>query len=138
MGFHIALLLLLCLAMCDGFFSVSVTKHNLVQKQKNNYQLNLNAQNDKNDSTESELEKNLDDKESTSYTWEELQADPELSQLERKSSMQRKNAMLLPQRISQATGILAWTFVIVGIILNTLGYAYIRDPSGGIGIGTLK
>jgi hypothetical protein len=52
--------------------------------------------------------------------------------------MQRKNTMLLPQRISQATGIVAWSFVIGGIILNALGYAWVRDPSGGIGIGTLK
>ncbi|KAL3795890.1 hypothetical protein HJC23_002161 [Cyclotella cryptica] len=75
---------------------------------------------------------------STSYTWEELQSDPELSRIELESSIRRKNAMLLPQRISQAVSTLAWGFVIVGILLNQLGYAYIRDPSGGIGVGTLK
>ena len=46
-------------------------------------------------------------------------ADLELSQLEHNSSIQRKNAMLLPWRISQATSIVAWTFVIGGILLNS-------------------
>ncbi|KAL7552551.1 hypothetical protein ACHAWF_015782 [Thalassiosira exigua] len=71
------------------------------------------------------------------YTWAELQADPELSKMEFDSSMNRKNAMLLPQRISQAVTVLAWSFVIGGIILNSLGYAWVRDPAGGIGVGTV-
>ena len=102
----------------------------------NNYHLQQSKNNDI-ETTEKDT-KSTQDTKSNSYSWEELQADPELSQLERQSSLRRKNAMLLPQRISQATGIVAWTFVIVGIVLNTLGYAYVRDPSGGIGIGTLK
>lgn len=75
--------------------------------------------------------------EDNSYSWAELQADPELSRQEFESSMKRRNSMLLPQRISQAVSAFAWLFVIVGIILNQLGYAYIRDPTGGIGVGTL-
>ena len=95
-----------------------------------------------NKDTENEIDNNeqtsTKNDEPDTYSWEELQADPELSQLERNAATQRRNSMLLPQRISKATGVLAWGFVIVGFILNTLGYAYIADPSGGIGIGTLK
>jgi hypothetical protein len=130
---------------CIGFSSMigTTAKHKMVMRQhpplfqiRCHHRLNLSANDDENNNSESDTTTtNKDDK---SYSWEELQADPELSRLERNSSIQRKNAMLLPQRISQATSIVAWTFVIGGIILNTLGYAYIRDPSGGIGIGTLK
>ena len=70
-------------------------------------------------------------------TWEELSADPELRKIEFDSSMNRKNSLLLPQRISQAITTLAWLFVAGGIILNQLGLAYIKAPSGGIGIGSL-
>ncbi len=70
-------------------------------------------------------------------TWEELSADPELRKIEFDSSMNRKNSLLLPQRISQAITTLAWLFVVGGIALNQLGLAYIQDPSGGIGIGSL-
>ncbi len=70
-------------------------------------------------------------------TWEELSADPELRKIEFDSSMNRKNSLLLPQRISQAITTLAWLFVAGGIILNQFGLAYIKDPSGGIGIGSL-
>jgi hypothetical protein len=70
-------------------------------------------------------------------TWEELSADPELRKMEFDSSMNRKNSLLLPQRISQAITTLAWLFVAGGIILNQFGLAYVKDPSGGIGIGSL-
>ncbi|KAL7542107.1 hypothetical protein ACHAXR_011531 [Thalassiosira sp. AJA248-18] len=78
--------------------------------------------------------KKPDDK---SYTWEEIQADPELRKMEFDSSMNRKNKIFLPARISQAVTTLGWMFVIGGIILNQLGYAWVKDPSGGIGVGTL-
>ena len=65
------------------------------------------------------------------------QADPELREQEFNSSMKRKNQIFLPQRISQAVTTLGWIFVVTGIILNQLGYAWVQDPSGGIGIGTL-
>ena len=45
--------------------------------------------------------------------------------------------MLLPQRISQAITTLGWTFVVTGIVLNSLGFAWVKNPEGGLGIGTL-
>ena len=130
----------ICLpSLCNGFTPPPIANHPIrlhPPTMSNNYHLQQSKNNDP-ETTEKDT-KSTQDKKSNSYSWEELQADPELSQLERQSSLRRKNAMLLPQRISQATGIVAWTFVIVGIVLNTLGYAYVRDPSGGIGIGTLK
>ena len=80
---------------------------------------------------------NRDNDDKGGYTWEELQADPELRQLEFDSSIDRKNTMLLPQRISQAVTALAWLFVASGFILNALGYAWVQDPTGGIRVGTL-
>mmetsp|Transcript_24526 Transcript_24526/g.52015 ORF Transcript_24526/g.52015 Transcript_24526/m.52015 type:complete len:207 (+) Transcript_24526:195-815(+) len=100
--------------------------------------LHLSGKND--DNGGDDTEKDNADGESErgeSYTWEELQADPELRKLEFDSSTNRKNSMLLPQRISQAVTALGWSFVIGGIILNSLGFAWVKDPSGGIGIGTL-
>ena len=70
-------------------------------------------------------------------TWEEMMSDPELRQIEFDSSVRRKNAMLLPQRISAAVTTLGWLFVGCGILLNQLGLAYVRDPTGGIRIGSL-
>lgn len=72
-----------------------------------------------------------------SYTWAELQADPKLRKMEFDASMNRKNKLFLPGRISAAVTTLGWLFVGGGIILNSLGYAWVRDPSGGIGVGTL-
>ena len=66
-----------------------------------------------------------------------LQADPEWRELEFKKSMQRRNNLFLPQRISAAVTTLGWLFVGGGIILNALGYAWVKDPSGGLGVGTL-
>ena len=77
------------------------------------------------------------DDDGDSYTWEELQADPEFRKLEFDSSMDWKNQILLPQRISEAVTTLGWFFVIGGFILNTVGFAWVKNPSGGIGIGTL-
>lgn len=72
-----------------------------------------------------------------SYSWAELQADPELRQMEFDQSMRRKNKILLPQRISEAVTTLGWLFVVTGIILNALGYAWVADPSGGLKVGTM-
>lgn len=71
-------------------------------------------------------------------TWEQIMSDPELRKLEYDNSINRKNAMLLPQRISSAITTLGWLFVGGGIILNQLGFAYVRDASGGIRIGSLN
>ncbi len=91
-----------------------------------------NNSNNKDDTNKKD--KNVDDE---SYSWAELQADEKLRQMEYNSSIKRKNAMLLPQRISRAIYTLGWTFVISGILLNSLGFAWISKPEGGIGIGTL-
>lgn len=137
-----SIVILLCLVQpCSSFSLVPFTKKNTFPQLPRRYRSrHLNSRPGNKDTDDVEAQASTKDElaESTSYSWAELQADPELSQLERKSSMQRKNTMLLPQRISQATGIVAWSFVIGGIILNALGYAWVRDPSGGIGIGTLK
>jgi hypothetical protein len=77
------------------------------------------------------------DEERAGLTWEELMSDPELRQIEFDSSINRKNAMLLPQRISAAVTTVGWLFVGGGILLNQLGLAYVRDPAGGIRIGSL-
>jgi len=92
-----------------------------------------------NDDDEVKLDKDNADRgtKREGLTWEELSADPELRKMEFDSSMNRKNSLLLPQRISQAITTLAWLFVAGGIILNQFGLAYIKDPSGGIGIGSL-
>eukprot|EP00956_Cyclotella_meneghiniana_P008059 scaffold10745_cov25-Cyclotella_meneghiniana.AAC.3 len=132
--------LLYLLQCCDAFSTSHLSSRTIPMRQiypRGNTRLLMNKD------TENEIDSNeqtstKNDEPDTSYSWEELQADPELSQLERNAATQRRNSMLLPQRISKAAGVLAWGFVIVGFILNTLGYAYIADPSGGIGIGTLN
>lgn len=97
--------------------------------------LQESSNNNSNDEDTSTNKKEKDD--DNSYSWAELQADEKLRQLELKSSINRKNNMLLPQRISQAVTTLGWTFVVTGIVLNSLGFAWVKNPEGGLGIGTL-
>eukprot|EP00985_Skeletonema_marinoi_P003396 scaffold1455_cov94-Skeletonema_marinoi.AAC.2 len=82
-------------------------------------------------------EKESDGNDNDSYSWAELQADEKLRQLELQKSKKRRNNMLLPQQISQAVTTLGWTFVVTGIVLNSLGFAWVKKPEGGLGIGTL-
>ena len=104
--------------------------HRSVRRQQN--------MNDEDEVEKSEETKNKGgDTKREGLTWEELLLDAELRKIEFDSSMERKNSLLLPQRISQAITTLAWLFVVSGIILNQLGLAYVKDPSGGIGIGSL-
>jgi hypothetical protein len=104
--------------------------HRSVRRQQN--------MNDEDEVEKSEETKNKDGcTKREGLTWEELSLDPELRKIEFDSSMERKNSLLLPQRISQAITTLAWLFVVSGIILNQLGLAYVKDPSGGIRIGSL-
>jgi hypothetical protein len=98
-------------------------------------QENDNSNNNEDDTTTTK--KKEEDKYDNSYSWAELQADEELRRAELQSSINRKNNMLLPQRISQAITTLGWTFVVTGVILNSLGLAWIERPEGGLGIGTL-
>lgn len=98
----------------------------------------LQESNNNNNSEDTTTTTNKQEKDDdNSYSWAELQADENLRQLELKSSINRKNNMLLPQRISQAITTLGWTFVVTGIILNSLGFAWVKNPEGGLGIGTL-
>ena len=102
--------------------------------------IRLRQENDNSNSNEDDTiatKKKEEDKYDNSYSWAELQADEELRRAELQSSINRKNNMLLPQRISQAITTLGWTFVVTGVILNSLGYAWIERPEGGLGIGTL-
>lgn len=100
-------------------------------------QNNSNINNDDVDSEDFNKGKETKSDIDNSYSWAELQADEELRQLEFKSSMKRRNILFLPQRISKAIYTLGWMFVITGIILNSLGFAYVEKPGGGLGIGTL-
>merc|ERR1712194_629724 len=90
-------------------------------------------------SHQDESEKQEDRKDDDdSYTWAQIQADEELRKLEFDASTKRKNSILLPQRISRAITTFGWLFVISGFVLNQTGYAWVRDPAGGVRIGTLN
>lgn len=104
--------------------------------------MHLNAKEEENDSdvvTATAVDEgvNSTDEERMGLTWEEMMADPELRRFENESSRKEWNAMLLPQRISQAVTTLGWLFVIGGVVLPYFGLAYVRNPAGGIGIGSL-
>ena len=86
---------------------------------------------------EAETPKKKEVNEDDSYSWAELQADERVRQLELNSSRKIRNTMLLPQRIAKAITTLGWSFVITGIVLNSLGFAWVERPEGGIGVGTL-
>ena len=118
--------------------SICHRRSTLLSLQESNQ--NNNSNNNNNDDVASQdhkKEKKTKSDIDNSYSWAELQADEELRQLEFKSSMKRKNMLFLPQRISKAIYTLGWMFVITGIILNSLGFAYVEKPGGGLGIGTL-
>lgn len=97
----------------------------------------LRTSNDEKDEISANDESNDDDRKEEGLTWDEMMADPDLRQLENESSRKEWNAMLLPQRISQAVTTLGWMFVVGGAILPYFGFAYVRKPEGGIGIGSL-
>ena len=94
----------------------------------------LTSNDDNNTDTEGEKD---DAEEKEGLTYDELMRDPELRQMEYDESMKRKKNMFLGQSISSAVTSLAWFFVFGGIILNQLGYAWVKSPSGGLGVGTL-
>jgi len=122
------------------FITPKLVQLNGIQTQSNHpHRRSARRQLSMNDDDEVKLDKDNADRgtKREGLTWEELSADPELRKMEFDSSMNRKNSLLLPQRISQAITTLAWLFVAGGIILNQFGLAYIKDPSGGIGIGSL-
>jgi hypothetical protein len=99
---------------------------------------NDNEENDDIDESSSDDESSDEnEREKVGLTWEEMMADPKLRQLEDEASRKEWNALLLPQRISQAVTTLGWMFVLGGAILPYFGFAYVRKPEGGIGIGSL-
>jgi len=77
------------------------------------------------------------EKEPVGLTYDELMQDPELREREMENSIKRRKSLFFGQNISQAVTTTGWLFIIVGAILNSLGYAYVQSPSGGISIGTL-
>ena len=115
--------------------SVCRQRSTLLSLQEGNQNNNDNNNNNNDDvaSQDRKTEKKTKGEIDNSYSWAELQADEELRQLEFKSSMKRKNMLFLPQRISKAIYTLGWMFVITGIILNSLGFAYVEKPGGGLG-----
>ena len=115
--------------------SVCRQRSTLLSLQEGNQNNNDNNNNNNDDvaSQDRKTEKKTKVEIDNSYSWAELQADEELRQLEFKSSMKRKNMLFLPQRISKAIYTLGWMFVITGIILNSLGFAYVEKPGGGLG-----
>lgn len=90
-----------------------------------------------NDEEDGETQADDRDDNDDSYSWAQIQADEKLRKLEFDASIKRKNSILLPQRISQAVTTFGWLFVISGFVLNQTGFAWVRDPSGGVRIGTL-
>jgi hypothetical protein len=72
------------------------------------------------------------------YTYEELQSNPELWEMEAQQAKQRHNLWSLPGRVGQAMTAVGWLFVIITTILNTQGYAWIPSANGEISLGTLE
>jgi len=147
---EILLLLLAAVQRCSGFCSrpVSCTRATAVgistpyTSQSLRRHLSSDDNNNNDDDDDDEQKQKSDGKKEKDdtvdgYTWAELQADPELSKFEFKSSMKRKNKMFLGQNISRAITTLGWAFVIGGFVLNSVGYAWVKNPAGGLGVGTL-
>mmetsp|Transcript_45183 Transcript_45183/g.96133 ORF Transcript_45183/g.96133 Transcript_45183/m.96133 type:complete len:191 (+) Transcript_45183:283-855(+) len=136
------LLILTALHCCSGFCLCCRTRtlvlSNGVSGPRIHHPLPLRHQLSNSNGHDDGGEKTDDADDRDSFTWEELQADAELRKLEFDSSTKRKNNMLLPQRISKAVSTLGWLFVIGGVILEQSGYAWVKSPSGGLGIGTLN
>ena len=114
---------------CTSTYRYRASKFLLLHESDNNNNDDINPTKNK--------EKESDDNDNYSYSWAELQADEKLRQLEVQKSINRRNNMLLPKRISQAVTTLGWTFVVTGIVLNSLGFACVKKPEWGLGIGTL-
>ena len=138
---------------CDGLCSIHppCTNNKLVQSNHHRLcksypryralQFVMNLSNDDNDKNTDKVDKLEDKKEEeeqrVGLTYDELMQDPEYRQKEFEESQKRRRSLFLGQDISRAITSLGWLFVIVGIILNNLGYAWVQSPGGGLGIGTL-
>lgn len=133
---NIRILLLVSAIPCSSGFGTRPGSHQ-VHPYRNRSRLRLSGGDENENDVDSDSEKVDNKDEREGLTWDELMSDPELRQMEFDSSMKRRNAMFLPQRISAAVTTLGWLFVGGGIILNALGFAWVRDPSGGIKVGTM-
>jgi hypothetical protein len=55
--------------------------------------------------------------------------------IEREANRRVNDRLMLPRRvatsISQTVTALAWTYIILGFVLNSFGYAFVRDGTGG-------
>ena len=63
------------------------------------------------------------------YTYEELQSNNELREIEEQQTRDRTNLWSLPSRISGAITATAWIFLAASLFLNSQGYAFIVDRS---------
>lgn len=138
---------------CDGLCGIHPPSTNNKLVQSNHHrlcksypryralQLITNLSNDDNDDNDADKDDKLEDKKEeeqrVGLTYDELMQDPEYRQKEFDESQKRRRSLFLGQDISRAITSLGWLFVIVGIILNNLGYAWVQSPGGGLGIGTL-
>jgi len=63
----------------------------------------------------------------------------ELSQLEEDASKRVMDRLMLPSLVGRAVTAFAWGFVILGFLLNLVGYDYVRDPdTGWLTVDTLE
>lgn len=60
----------------------------------------------------------------------------EYSQREEKSDRNVMNRLLLPDRIGRAVNVAAYVFILLGFLLNVLGYGYVMDK-GSVRIDTM-
>eukprot|EP00978_Attheya_sp_CCMP212_P007362 scaffold17121_cov60-Attheya_sp.AAC.1 len=82
-------------------------------------------------------EKEKEDEDDGLLTWEELSADPKMSQKEQEAANKLAFKFSFPDRIGKAFNAFAVIFLVLGFILNQFGYAYVRNSNGWIGIDTL-
>jgi hypothetical protein len=114
--------------LCDGFSANSLISQHTRQGSTKHTSF-LNAKNE--------------DEETTNETKQETKkSDPislyELAEMEARASKRINDRLLLPYRLGEALTNLAWFVVILSVVLNGFGYAYIRGQNGLITIGTLE
>jgi len=87
--------------------------------------------------------KNAEDEEETSDPEQKAKySEPiplyELAEMEARASKRINDRLMLPYRIGEVLTNTAWFVVLLGVVLNGFGYAYIRGANGFITIGTLE
>lgn len=61
----------------------------------------------------------------------------EYAEKERRAARDLNNRLLLPDRIGKAVNTTLYAFVILGIILNIFGFAFVRKSDGSLTIDTI-